>query len=163
MLVFIASLQIIFFLCQCTNIYAPIVKRLRKSFVSPERIFYLSPSQLCKKSLSSCLTKSQGAFISIPCFYTYLSEVSSWFIGKEWDLRWHNCCLWCRRHHSARGGGGGLGACSPGNFEKWKQLGCILIYSEQKCDVTLNWNLPLCVESPCYRSAVSMKLCEHVE
>ena len=34
-------------------------------------------------------------------------------------------------------------------------LGCVSLHSEQKCDVTLNWNLPSCVESPCYWSAVS--------
>ena len=34
-------------------------------------------------------------------------------------------------------------------------LGRVSLHSEQKCDVTLNWNLPSCVESPCYQSAVS--------
>ena len=34
-------------------------------------------------------------------------------------------------------------------------LGRVSLYSELKCDVTLNWNLPSCVEIPCYRSAVS--------
>ena len=33
-------------------------------------------------------------------------------------------------------------------------LGRVSLHSEQKCDVTLNWNLPSCVESPCYRSVV---------
>ena len=31
----------------------------------------------------------------------------------------------------------------------------VSLHSEQKCDVTLNWNLPSYVESPCYRSVVS--------
>ena len=34
-------------------------------------------------------------------------------------------------------------------------LGCVSLHSEQKCDKTLNWNLPSYVESPCYRSAVT--------
>ena len=34
-------------------------------------------------------------------------------------------------------------------------LVCVSLHSEQKCDVTLNWNLPSCVESPCSWSAVS--------
>ena len=37
-------------------------------------------------------------------------------------------------------------------------LGRVSLHSElteQKCDVTLNWNLPSYVGSPCYRSVVS--------
>ena len=57
------------------------------------------------------------------------------------------------------GGGeglGGYGHAPPGNFEKWKYVGHVFLHSEQKCYATLNWNPPLCVESPRYWSAARL-------
>ena len=95
----------------------PMVKGLRKSFVSLERIFYMSPSQLCKK-FYHVWPRFKVHLHSFHVFtQTYLSELSSWFISKGWDLSWHNCCLWhCLwQHCSARGV---WGHCSPRIF--WK-------------------------------------------
>ena len=38
--------------------------------------------------------------------------------------------------HCARGV---LGNAPPGDFEKWKLLGCAFLHSEQKCDMTWLW------------------------
>ena len=56
-------------------------------------------------------------------------------------------------------GEGGLRGCehaSSANFEKWKYVGNVFLHSEQKCVATLNWNPPLCVESPRYWSAARL-------
>lgn len=33
------------------------------------------------------------------------TELSSWFVGKEWDAQRRSRCLWCRRRHPATLGG----------------------------------------------------------
>ena len=58
-------------------------------------------------------TKKKTGFLKFLRF----TELSSWFVGKEWDLQGRSRCLWRRRHQPARGV---WGHAPPGNFEKWK-------------------------------------------
>ena len=136
LIVFIASLQIILFL-RHAHMCNPMVKGLRKSFVSLERIFYMSPSQLCKK-FYHVWPRFKVHLHSFHVFtQTYLSELSSWFISKGWDLSWHNCCLWhCLwQHCSARGV---WGHCSPRIFWKMEVARMCFppFWAEMWCDWT---------------------------
>ena len=80
-------------------------------------IYFFHPAQdffrpMCSWNYWSSPKCNLVGWSHIPKSFLALAELSSWFVGKEWDLQRRSCCLW-RRRRQVSPAGGGLGGMLP--------------------------------------------------